>query len=177
MEETAKDIVAHYSSTMDILKAFGPPLVASIAALIAFMAAIMASVIQYNQWRTAREKLRSDLFDRRMAIYNQVYLALLEMRNRGNVSQEELRALRLAINSAKFLFPPNLSNALEIFYEKFGDYRGWFGRWRSESNKDLPDGELIAELTGKMRVADDEMDKMVRDLPQTFRSVLFFGNI
>jgi hypothetical protein len=177
MEEVAKRLVSDYPSTIEILKAFGPPLVAGVAAVIALMAATMTSVIQYNQWKTAKEKLRSDLFDRRMTIYNQVFLALVEMRNRGSIPQDELRDLKLTLNSARFLFPPNLYVILERFENIFGQYRGWFARWQSEGNKDLPDRELIAELVEKMRIADVELDRMTDELSKTFRSVLYFGNI
>ena len=47
---------------IEYVKALGTPLVALVAASI-------ASLIAYRQWNTAREKLKLDMFDRRMEIY------------------------------------------------------------------------------------------------------------
>jgi hypothetical protein len=48
---------------LEIIKDVGPLFVALIAAAI-------ASAIQYRQWRTANDKIRLDLFDRRLSIVN-----------------------------------------------------------------------------------------------------------
>lgn len=48
---------------VEYVKALGTP-------TVALLASIVAAFIAYRQWRTARNKLKLDFFDRRMEIYN-----------------------------------------------------------------------------------------------------------
>lgn len=99
MEGLAKDIVDKYPSTMQLLKVPGPPSVAMVAALVALGAAVIASIIQFIQWRTASEKLRFDLFQKRIEVYDRLYTVFLELQYRTGVSQEELRLFHLAVSA------------------------------------------------------------------------------
>src|SRR5690242_16998721 len=46
-----------------------PPFIILLAALLTPFVAIFGGFIAWQQWRTAREKLKIDLFDRRLPIY------------------------------------------------------------------------------------------------------------
>ena len=48
-----------------------PPIIILLAALLTPLVAIFGGCIAWQQWRTAREKLKIDLFDRRLPIYEQ----------------------------------------------------------------------------------------------------------
>ncbi|MDH4458704.1 MAG: hypothetical protein QE272_08395 [Nevskia sp.] len=48
---------------VQITEAIAPPIIALVAAAI-------AGAISYRQWRTAKDKLKLDLFDRRLAMYH-----------------------------------------------------------------------------------------------------------
>jgi hypothetical protein len=65
--------------------------------------AILGAAIAYRQWRTARDKLRLDLFDRRMAVYSaaKTFLNVALIRR---PETRDLLAFSRAKDEAMFLF-------------------------------------------------------------------------
>ena len=53
------------------------------------MAAVVASYIGYRNWRTAQNKLKMELFDRRMAVYSDLQLSLNARMARQWVPEED----------------------------------------------------------------------------------------
>jgi hypothetical protein len=155
----------------------GPPMVAFTAALIALGAATIASYIQFNQWRTAKEKLRLDLYDKRMSVYNELYLALLEMPNRSDISQKELRSLHLAVNSATFLFTSEISDIVVKMFYNLEQQRLLLGQWKSEDKLGVPNRDLIEKFANRITLLSRDMDNMIAQFPGLFHETLFFGNI
>lgn len=82
---------------VEYVKALGTPVVALIAASI-------AGVIAYRQWVTARNKLKLDLFDRRMAVYMCAVRVLEQVRNGGKEGFSEIEKLQDSATAARWLF-------------------------------------------------------------------------
>jgi hypothetical protein len=78
-------------------------LTTTLAGLLTPLIAIFAGYIARQQWRTAKNKLKLDLFDRRMTIYTAVESALHTMVRRHKIDAESLAHLRSA-REAKWLF-------------------------------------------------------------------------
>jgi hypothetical protein len=76
-----------------ISSAFLTPLIAIIVAYIAF-----------RQWRTAQNRLKLDLFDRRFAVYEAAQKLALEVSETSNVSREGLSAFIRGTEKSVFLF-------------------------------------------------------------------------
>lgn len=86
--------------------------------LVAIVAGGLAAWIAYRQWRTAAEKLSSDLFDRRWAVYDEVLNALAPVFRAGRpLDNEPLRRLHAANAKAQFLFGPEVSAYLDKLIE------------------------------------------------------------
>jgi hypothetical protein len=90
-------------------------------AVVTALVAICVAVIAYRQWRTARERLRLDLYNRRFEIYSKVldFSQALSMWH-GTPEQMALRAPFIkAFRESRFLFPRSsgVYNLLEEFQE------------------------------------------------------------
>lgn len=93
------------------LTAFAVPVLAGVAASIA-----------YRQWRTAQNKLKLDLFDRRMAVYQAARDALSYIATHGRIIHEEQIKYLKGIQSAQWLFGPEVQGYLnETLWHKIVD--------------------------------------------------------
>ena len=91
-----------YSNWVSFLSAVSVPSIALIVAFIAF-----------QQWRTARNKLKLDLFDKRMAVYQSVRDTLGTVVRSGALTQDEEINYLAGIQTAKWLFRPVVVEYLE----------------------------------------------------------------
>lgn len=177
MEAFAGGILLHNPKLIDLARAIGPPAVALLAALVALCAAVIASYIQYNQWKTAKDKLRLDLFDKRMAVYNTLIVAFMEMPQLSTVPQADLRALHLAVEAARFLFAPEIAGQVDRMYALLERQRTVLIRWKAEDKDPTPGDTRLGELANEQRELSTEMDRNLLLFPTMFAKVLYFGNI
>ncbi len=84
------------------LKAFGPALIASFVAFIA-----------YQQWHLSRATLREKLFNRRMEIYHSVHLSLSEFTGSGEVTHQSIALVQKDWRESRFLFGNEVSQFLD----------------------------------------------------------------
>jgi len=66
--------------------------------------AVAVGVIAYLQWRTAREKLALDLFDKRMTVYIAAKAGIDEFTRDGHARNNSIRNIAVVRNEAQFLF-------------------------------------------------------------------------
>ncbi len=74
-----------------------------------------------NQWWTARNKLRLDLFDRRWAVYFATRAALSAAIQAGNSDVETRRTFLGGIRGAQFLFTPAVNAYLMQLHNRLLD--------------------------------------------------------
>lgn len=91
---------------VEYVKALGTPIVALIAASI-------AGGIAYRQWVTARNKLKLDLFDRRMAVYMSAVRVLEQIRNGAREGFSEIEKLQDSATAARWLF--DIPTAMHLY--------------------------------------------------------------
>ena len=101
----------HLPVWLEYVKALSAPVVALIAACI-------AGGIAYQQWRTARNKLKLDLFEKRMKVYNACseLLRLINMPIRTNY--DAVLELVTAINGHQWLFGPKVTAYIENLMDR-----------------------------------------------------------
>ena len=92
------------------VQALGPVSVSLVTAIVA----VAVGVIAYRQWRTAREKLALDLFDKRMTIYIAAKAGIDEFTRDGHARNNSIRNIAVVRNEAQFLF----SNEIETYLAK-----------------------------------------------------------
>lgn len=85
-----------------------------LAALLVPTVAVLGSVIAYRQWRTAQNKLKFELFDRRFSVYEASKNLLASIMTSGKAKDEEVFRFLLATREAKWL----LNNEVATYLEK-----------------------------------------------------------
>lgn len=83
----------------------------AVTAWMTLATALFVAWIAYQQWRTARQKLAVDLFERRAAVYDKVVDAATKVIGPGRpVDDQPFRLLHTARSEAQFLFGPEVSD-------------------------------------------------------------------
>ncbi len=106
MEELAKTFLHDYPTTIELVQRIGAPFIALVAAFI-------AGAIAYRQWKTAHDKLRLDLFEKRYAVYSELRSVLATTLQQGTISYEEVMTFYRNFRGAEFLFGDEIEKYLE----------------------------------------------------------------
>ncbi len=77
-------------------------------ALLTPVIAIVATYIAWQQWKTNRQKLNLERYDRRLRIYEEVRKILSLISRDAVASMEDLLKFRTSVSEADFLFGPTL---------------------------------------------------------------------
>ena len=85
---------------------------------------LLGALIAYRQWRTAQNRLKFDLFDRRLVIYTQTRDFVAYLWSVRRVRKSKIYQFQLATQQARWLFNPKLATYLEEIEER---------AWRLES--------------------------------------------
>lgn len=88
------------------VQALGPTIVAITAALI-------AGYIAWRQWRTAHDRLKMDMYEKRFAAYDATKRLLNITQLQGQITQDDLDAFRVAIRGREFLFDGKARDFIE----------------------------------------------------------------
>ncbi len=95
------------------------------AYLTAFMTVFIAAFgawIAFQQWRTAQDKLRLDLFERRMVIYDAARKALGKIFTHGEITPLEETEFLVGVMGSKWLFGKDIHEYLhKEFWEKLAE--------------------------------------------------------
>jgi hypothetical protein len=81
--------------------------------IVALIAAVFAGTIAYRQWRTAQNRLKLDLFDKRFAVYHETMKFLSHVMIKGGVGGDELLKFNIGIREAKWLLDDDIDNYLK----------------------------------------------------------------
>ncbi len=77
------------------------------------MVAAVGVAIAYGQWRTAQNKLKLDLFEKRMSVYQTARDMISFVATRGKINPEEQLKYLLGIQTAKWLFGLEVAEYLQ----------------------------------------------------------------
>ncbi len=78
---------------IEYVKAFSVPI-----------ASIVAAYIAWRQWMTAQNKLRLDLFDRRMKAYDALWMSIKYVKDNDQVDYAKVMQLNADVEAIKWLF-------------------------------------------------------------------------
>ncbi len=87
-------------------------------ALLTPTIAAIAVYIAYQQHVTARQRLRLDLYERRLSVYKQLMILLTAILREADVSRDDLSEFVAGTSEAAFLFDDDVGNYLEEIYKK-----------------------------------------------------------
>jgi hypothetical protein len=87
----------------------------TVQGVLTLMIAGIAVYIAWQQWKTNALKVRIDLFDRRMKVYEAVQAFLRHVLMKGGAELSSYGELVVAIDTAEFLFDRELTEYLQKF--------------------------------------------------------------
>jgi hypothetical protein len=124
--------------------------------------------IAYRQWRTAQNKLKLDLFDRRLVVYDAAREIILAARASGKVTSEAEFKYIANTRGAIWLFDPEIVRYLdEELWRKIVD----LGALESEL-EGLPAGEERSQNVRAQRVIKDWLGEQLRVMEKKFAPFL-----
>ena len=90
-----------------------------LAALSTPTVAVFGSIIAYRQWRTAQNKLKLDLFEKRFAVYNSARSVLSTITTSGKITNEESYKFLSSTREAKWLLDDGIAEYFDkVLWEK-----------------------------------------------------------
>lgn len=89
----------------------------TLAALLTPLIAGIAAYIAYQQWKTNDLKVRIDLFDRRLAVYDAAANLMYQAISQGDLTWDQLQEFSRETKDAQFLFKEDVAEYLT----KMGD--------------------------------------------------------
>jgi hypothetical protein len=90
-----------------------PHWTAYISSIAIPIVAIFGAYIAYRQFKTAQNRLKYDLFDKRMAVYDAACKAIGIAATKGNLTGQDQIDFLVGVNSAKWLFDSKISVYLD----------------------------------------------------------------
>ena len=90
-----------------------PHWTAYVSALLVPLVAVFAVYIGARQWRTAQDKLKLELFDKRLSVYSAATGLLGTVAANGEVSNGDLHDFLVATREAKWLLDTRLAKYLQ----------------------------------------------------------------
>lgn len=84
-----------------------------LAALLTPIVAVLGSFIAYRQWRLAQNKLKLELFDRRLSVYDATRALLASIMSSGKTKDEEVFKFMVATREAKWLLNDSIAEYLD----------------------------------------------------------------
>jgi len=91
----------------------------TLTALLTPTIAAIVAWIYFRQWKTAQNKLKLDLFDKRVLIFDAANVLILNSQKPGGATTEEMARFLASTSQAKWLFNEEIARYLrEVIYAK-----------------------------------------------------------
>jgi hypothetical protein len=144
------------------------PTTADISALLVPIVAVFGLWIAYRQWRTAQNRLKLDLFDRRLIVYEAAREIIVTVRTSGKVTNEAEFKYFANTRGAIWLFNPEIVRYLdEELWRKIVD----LGALESEL-EGLPAGEERSKNVREQRVIKNWLGEQLGVMEKKFAPFL-----
>lgn len=89
-----------------------------LAGLTPIVTAAIATYIAYQQWRTNRDKVRLESFDRRIAVHKAIEEYLMQIYREGTVTFKQVLKLRTEVSYAVYLFDKEVEDYIDELQRK-----------------------------------------------------------
>ncbi len=137
---------------VSVVAALGPP-------IIALLVGVLGGLIAYRQWRTARNRLKLDLFDRRLTVYEQTRDLLARRMAAGFLDLDEIIEFRVKARVAQWLFDP----AMAAYLEEIGEKTRQITAVEMELKQALDEARR-KQLISQQRVQKEWLDKQLYEV-------------
>lgn len=126
-----------------------PPFVQVLSALLTPTIAIVGTIIAYQQWRTNNLKLKLDLYDRRLKVYEEVRVLLSRILQKADINYDELFKFFRNCSEADFLFGPEIPKYIEELYQRGVKLHSWNEQYRDSTQPRPPNYNHKIVVEGK----------------------------
>lgn len=99
-------------------------------ALLTPLIAIVTTYIAWQQWKTNRQKLVMDRYDRRLRVYDEVQRILRDISVHLKPSIEDMVKFRSSVSEADFLFGPEITAYIDEIYKHGLSLHVWNQEYR-----------------------------------------------
>lgn len=90
--------------------------------LLTPLIALIAIYIAYQQYKTARNKLKLELYEKRYKFYNDMRKFIIRLNSQPDRVFEELSEISYSLNEGRFLFDNDLLDYIEDLKKKAYEY-------------------------------------------------------
>ncbi|MFZ4675715.1 MAG: hypothetical protein ACOYM4_08490 [Nodosilinea sp.] len=144
-----------------------------IPALITLIVGVFGSYIAFNQYRTNRDKLRLDLFEKRLEAYEKLQEYFSYLIREPRVKDEAMEILYEARYRSLFLFDEEIACHIDQVLEKAKEMREIHSKLFGQNS--LPQGEERTRLVYRNRDLKEWHDKEREDSPRRYARYLKFN--
>lgn len=141
------------------------------SALLTPLIAVVAAYIAWQQWKTNRQKLVMDRYDRRLRIYEEVRKILSIILRDAKARTDDLLKFRTSVSEADFLFGPEIMAYIDEIYK----HGLSLGRWNQEYRdytQEKPEGYDHAKVVGEMHKELTWLTEQFEPAKEKFRKYL-----
>jgi hypothetical protein len=118
-------------------------------ALLTPVIAIVATYIAWQQWKTNRQKLNLERYDRRLHVYEEVRKILSIIMRDAKASTEDLLKFRTSVSEADFLFGPDIPKYIDEIYKRGLSLWRWNQEYQ-DCTQGKPEGYDHKKVVDKM---------------------------
>jgi hypothetical protein len=140
-------------------------------ALLTPLIAVVATYIAWQQWRTNRQKLVLDRYDRRLRIYEQVQRILGLIVRDAKASYDDLLQFRIAVSEADFLFGSEIAGYIDEIYQRGVKLQHWNDQYR-DSSQPKPEGYDHQQVVDSMHVELNWFSEQFEPAKRKFKKYL-----
>lgn len=140
-------------------------------ALLTPIIAVVATYIAWQQWRTNRQKLLLDRYDRRLRVYEEVRQILSLILRDVKASYDDLLKFRTSVSEADFLFGPEITNYVDEIYQRGVKLQYWSKEYK-DSSQDKPEGYDHQKIVDAMHTELTWLTEQFEPAKQKFRKYL-----
>jgi hypothetical protein len=139
------------------------------------LTALLAAWIAYQQYRTAKNRLRLDLFDRRWAVYSALIVLVDTVVRNGRAELSEIFEYSAVTSRAEFLFDKQVVDYLERVRKQAVELRRLHGQLHDEERFPIgPERNRVAEQDSRLL---EWFVAQVQESRGVFRRYLRFDHI
>ncbi len=123
--------------------------------------AIVATYIAWQQWKTNKQKLNLDRYDRRLRVYEEVIKILSIITRDAKASTEDLLKFRTTVSEADFLFGPEIPKYIDEIYTHGLNLWQWnqeYRDYRQEKPKGYDHKKVVEEMHKELKWLTDQFE-------------------
>lgn len=142
-------------------------------AIVALVVGLVASGIAFLQFRIARDRLRLDLFTKRLEAYEKLQEFFVSVMSEGTVHHSALRVLSEARYKSRFIFGPEIDEAFATLWKQAVEMRRL--RLQLDGSCSLPVGPERTAACDQEEALLNWMADQMNDSPNRYSKYLHFS--